>query len=338
MEPAKYIERVAATQFLTSLFKFIATNKNAKTDKQIAAETAVDINFVQAFLECVAATDYLLPEYSPSGRFKSVKFNIWSKGICYLGARQIIVMGKETYRVHPREMIYDYEGKRLASELPDVARRNEVFLIEYTFTQENFIDIFTKEMGLIFPNVPEENGSIIDDFRDYPLVKAELNKVESQIETLKKELEDEIRVNVENEEWFKRETKLAETGKRTKTHFELVQNGTKKVVTPYTSKYWFDDEPSTSYDVTYVPDYRREARQIPDFPTKREPIFKCQRSHPNKISGLECYAKELREKRMMHEQRLVQDAELKTQLELLEKQKMQLDTKITNLKLKLKGN
>lgn len=320
-----------AHQYLSKLKTFLDKNRTAKTIKQICAELAIPQEFVEKFFDTLYSTDYFKVEKSPSGRFKHARFNQYAKKIYYRNYHCGMEGGRVVFGDH-RNFNYKLTSLEKSDdrEFEDKARRAGAFYVNSELNQEVFIKIFIQEMNLTFSDSLE--NSTMDDFAQYPLVKAELDKYTALVQTLEKEVQEEIDLNTKNAQWYDAEYYKAKLGQRRKSEAYSVVVGQERVVGVSYNKYWFDDGPVREYTESFVPKYETRYRSVVDWPEK--PIENTEVQVRNKplIERYRWYLKNLSDNRIANEKRLQEENEKAQELAKLEAQKRELELKIKRLR------
>ena len=326
------LEESKARQFLTALHGFLLINRKARSEKTISTELEIPLEFVQKFLSTLEATDYFKVTKSPSGRFKSARFNPYSKNIFYRDYHYGLKRGQLTVGDN-RNIFYKLREleKKALDDFEDEARNSGAFYVHCELKLETFISIFIKEMGLEFVQL-QSNQRPEDEFKEFPLVKAEFDKFSALVAKLEAEIQQEIELNDKNKQWFEKEHRQAQLGLRRKNEPYSVLVGQERTVTVSHEKYWFDDDPVKVYKEQLSPKYETRYRSVVDWPSKPIEQFTIQEKNRPLIDSYKDYLNQLKNYKIVNEKKLRALKEKAEQIALLEAQKREIDQKLKRLK------
>lgn len=323
------ILKSTASQYLITLREYFKYAKKAKTTKQLSKELGIPQEFIEKFILTLKDTDYFNLETSNTGRLKRIKFNKYSTRIVYSNPRGAIEKGCITIGA-PNKVFCELHGyeKRELELLPDKARAAGVYYVNYVLTNELFVEIFTKEMQLEVDDPENIVETSNDVFKDFPLVKAEIEKYTDLLAKLEKEVADEIALNERNAKWYKEEYYKASIGQRRKDESYSVVVGQERVVGVTYNKYWFDDEPTREYTESFVPKYETRYRSVVDYPKEPTVYTDVQLRNKDIIWRYKCYLESLTKNCIYNEKKLLEEKEKESQLNELITQKRELEKKI----------
>lgn len=324
--------QVQAKDYVIKLLRF-KNQKKAYTPNMLSKAANVPVEFVTLWLKALDSLTFVLVKKSPSGRYISFSFNKYAKTICYSNNKVIYYKGvRMDYYVRPRSGCVDVGFNESRKKLPDMTKKDGILHIEYSVTQEQWVEQFLKAMGLYV-----ETPAVVSDdpLAEYPQVKELRDFYVSKIAKLEQEIQKEKDSNAAKKTWFEEETRKARRGERTKNVLCENRNkivryipGARRV---YKESEWNGGEMAVEYGDP-VPVYHTYYEQVPDYP--KEPVY-CndkQRENPLDIKALQIELNDLLQFPMKYEKQFTERKERAAQVKALEAQRKELDKKIQDLK------
>lgn len=321
-----------ASQYLITLREYFKYTQKAKTAKSLSKELSIPIEFIEKYLATLTSTDYFNYELSSTGRLKRAWFNKYSTRIYYKDYSCGIEKGRITVG-NPRSLkSLDKYEKYTVEGFEDKARIDGLICVNSSLSDEAFVEVFIKEMQLTLLDQTSQKEEEVDEFADYPLVKAKIQEYTLLVEKLEKEIKEEIALNKKNTAWYEEEYYKARMGKRTKKEAYSVVVGQERIVGVAYNRYWFDDEPTREYTEEFVPKYETRYRSVVDWPEKPKEYTEKQYKNKDLIRDCKIQLKHYSDNRIWCEKRLQEEKQRLEKVAELEKQKEEIERKIRQLR------
>ena len=323
-----------ASAYLVKLRKHFSFTKPAMLESQLSKLLEIPIWFVEKFIQTVKNTDYFNITNSPTGRIKKIQFNKYSEKIFFISyccgiKRGEIKIGNPNGPRNYYERLDHWELEDLKL-YEDEAANVGAYFVDSELSDELFVKIFIKEMQLELLDAVSTEPS--NEFENFPLVKAEIEKYEKLLTKLENEVAEEIALNERNAKWFKEESYKAQHGLRRKNEAYSIQVGTEERVNVTYARYWFDDDPTPEYSTYHVPKYETRYRSVIDYPEKPEVYNDAQRNNAEPIRKYKEKLKYLKTNKITSEKRLAEEKAKDEKVQALLKQKKEIERQISNLK------